>query len=66
VSQITTDISCNHNPVFVSFMTYHKVCNKGNTTGVTCAAGTAYLSTCSEHLSSSQVSCGIRVARSLV
>jgi hypothetical protein len=25
-------------------MTYHRVCNKGNTTGATCGAGTAYLS----------------------
>jgi hypothetical protein len=52
MTQMTTDISI---PFVASFMTYHKVCNKSNTTGVTCAAETAYFSTCSEHLSSSQV-----------
>jgi hypothetical protein len=25
-------------------MTYHRVCDKSNTTGTTCGAGTAYLS----------------------
>ena len=32
----------NHNPVLSSFMIYHRVCNKINTTGITCWAGTAY------------------------
>ena len=32
----------NHNPVLSSFMIYHRVCNKINTTRVTCGAGTAY------------------------
>jgi hypothetical protein len=30
----------NHNPFFSSFMTYHRVCNKSNTTAVTSLAGT--------------------------
>ena len=44
VSHMTMDMFClcNHNPVFSSFMTYHRVCNKCNTTGVACGAGTAY------------------------
>jgi len=33
---------CNHNPVLPSFITYHRVCNKSNTTGATCGAETAY------------------------
>jgi hypothetical protein len=33
-----------HNPVIFSFVTYHRVCNKSNTAGVTCGAGTAYRS----------------------
>ena len=31
-----------HFPVLFSFMTYHRVCNQINTTGVTSGAGTAY------------------------
>jgi hypothetical protein len=35
-------IDCrNHNPVLSSLMTYHRVCNKRNTTGATCEGGTA-------------------------
>ena len=35
----------NHNYILVSFMTYHRVCNKSNyTTCGTSGAGTAYLS----------------------
>jgi hypothetical protein len=34
----------NHNQVISSCMTYHRVCNKSNTTGSTCGAGTVYLS----------------------
>jgi hypothetical protein len=30
------------NPVFSSVMTYHRACNKCNTTAVACGAGTAY------------------------
>jgi len=30
----------NHNLVLSSFMTHHWICNKSNTTGVTCGAGT--------------------------
>ena len=32
----------NHNPVLISFMTYHRVCSKSNTTGATYGAGTDY------------------------
>jgi hypothetical protein len=32
----------NDNPVFSSLMTYHRVCNKGNTTGTTSVAGIVY------------------------
>ena len=32
----------NHNPVLSSFITYHRVRNKSNTTGPTCGAGTTY------------------------
>jgi hypothetical protein len=32
----------NHYPVPSSFMTYHRVCNRSNTTGATCGPGTAY------------------------
>ena len=41
----------NHNPVNSSCMTYHRVCNKSYTTGVSSGAGTAYSSL---HLSSSR------------
>ena len=34
----------NHNLVLSSFMTYHRVCKKINTTSATSGAGTAYLS----------------------
>ena len=33
---------CDQNQVLSSFMTYHRVCNKSNTTGATCGAGTTY------------------------
>ena len=32
----------NHNPIISSFRTYHRVCNKNNTTGATCRSGTDY------------------------
>ena len=32
----------NHNPALPSTMTYHRHCNKSNTTGSTYGAGTAY------------------------
>ena len=38
----------NHFPVLSSFMTYHRVCNKINTTGTTSGAGAAYPSTTPE------------------
>jgi len=37
-----------HNPVLSSFMTYHRVGNESNTTGVTYGAGTAYPSASTE------------------
>ena len=48
------------NPVLFSFMTYHPVCNKQNTTGATSRSGIAYPSGASIAL------CGVRVAPSLV
>ena len=45
------------------FMTYHRVCNKINTTGATCGAGIAYPSRKSEFTS---VFSGIRLARSVI
>jgi hypothetical protein len=53
----------NHIPILSSFMTYHRVCNKSNTTGAMCDAGTAYPSGASEF---TPVFSGVRVARSLV
>ena len=38
----------NHNVILSSFVTYHRDCNKSNTTGFTCGAGTVF----PEHLSS--------------
>jgi len=52
-----------YKPVLSSFMTYHLLCNKSNTTGVASGAWTAYLSEGPE--STSDFS-GIRVAQSLV
>jgi hypothetical protein len=53
----------NHNPVLSSFMTYHRVCNKSNTTGTTCGTGTAYPSRAPEFI----VGCsGVCVTRYLV
>ena len=34
----------NHNPILSSFMTFHRVCNKSNTTGPICGAGTVFSS----------------------
>jgi len=49
VSQMNKCSICrNHNPALSSFMTYHGVCNKNNTLGVTCGAGTAHLSRTAE------------------
>jgi len=50
-----------HNPVLSSFMTYHRVCDKSNTTGATCGAGTAFLSGAHEFIRFS----GVRAVRSL-
>jgi hypothetical protein len=52
-----------HNPVLSSFMTYHRVCNKCNTTDVKCGIGTAYPSGAPEFTPGFN---GVRVARSLV
>ena len=43
-----------HSPVLSSFMTYHRVCNQINTTGVTSGAGTAYTSVVPEFTTSFQ------------
>ena len=40
--QIGHQCHLKHFPVLSSFITYHRVCNQINTTGVTCGAGTAY------------------------
>ena len=53
----------NQNPVFSSWLTYHRVCNKSNTTSVICGAGTAHSS--GAHAFTPGFS-GIRVARFLV
>jgi hypothetical protein len=57
---MTKDVSfVKHNPVLSSFMTYHRVCDKSNTTGATCGAGTAYPSGVHPCFS------GVRAVRSL-
>jgi hypothetical protein len=56
-------VFCNHNRLLFSFIIYNRVCNKSNTTSVRCGAGTVYLP---EHLSSSPVLNGVRIARSSV
>ena len=49
-----------HNPILLSsFMTYHQICNKSNTTGVT-------ILTFPDHLSSPSVFSEVRVIHSLV
>ena len=53
----------NQNPVFSSWLTYHRVCNKSNTTSVICGAGTAHSSGAHEF---TPCFSGISVARSLV
>ena len=53
-----------HLPVLSSFITYHRVCNKINTTGATSGAGTAYPSGAPEFIS--VFSGVVRVNRSLV
>jgi hypothetical protein len=52
-----------HFPVLSSIMTYHRVCNKINTTGATSGAGTAYPSGAPEF---TPCFSGVRVTRSLV
>ena len=37
-----------HNPVFPSFMTYHRILNKSNTKGATSGTETYYISGASE------------------
>ena len=53
----------NQNPVLSSFVTDHRVCNKSNTTSVTCGAGTAYTFGAPEF---TPVLIVVRVARSFV
>jgi len=52
-----------HNPVLSSFMNYHRVCNKSNTTGATSGAGTAYPFGTPEFIPGFN---GVRVSQSLV
>jgi hypothetical protein len=40
VSHMTTNMF--HNPILSSFRTYHRVCNKSDSTGATSRAGTTY------------------------
>jgi hypothetical protein len=65
VSQMTQICSVcrNYNPVLSSFMTYHRDCNKSNTTRATCGAWTADPSGTHEFTPSLS---GFRVARFLV
>ena len=67
VSQMTLDMICpirgNHNPSLSSSTTYHRVCNKSNTTGATCGAETANISGAPEF---TPVFRWVRVARSLI
>ena len=76
VRQKTTDMFCwsdrrpricsvcrSHNPVLSSFMTYHRILNKSNTTGSTSEPGSAYLSEAPEF---TPVVSRVRVAQSLV
>ena len=53
----------NYNPTISSFMTYHRVINKSNTTDDTCGVGTAYHSAAHEFISDFSV---VRVVRMLV
>ena len=55
----------NYNPVLSLFKTYHRVCNKRNTTGQVEHVGQELL-TLPEHLSSHTVVSGVRVTRSLL
>jgi hypothetical protein len=64
MSQITTTICSvcrNRNLALSPFITHHLVCEKSNTMGATCGAGTAY-----PYLSSPSVISRVRVARSLI
>jgi hypothetical protein len=51
---------CNHNPILILYMSYHRVCNKSNKTGATRGAGTAYLFGVHPQF------CGVRAAPSLI
>jgi hypothetical protein len=67
VSQMTSDMFrfsySQPGPFLTILMTYHRVCNKRNTTGATCEAGTAYPSGGPDLLS---VLSRVRIVRSLV
>ena len=69
MSQVTTNmfrlICHNHNLALSSFMTYHRVCNKSNTTGATSEGGTAYHYRAPK-FTPPPIFSGARVARSLV
>ena len=59
----TCRVCRNHNSVLSLFVTFHRVCNKSNTTSATNGAGTGYLSGAPDFTPSFS---GVRVARSLV
>jgi hypothetical protein len=59
----TCFVRCDHYPVISSFMTYHRGCNKSNTTCPSSKEGTAYPSGAPEF---PQVFSGVRFARSYV
>ena len=57
-----TFVSTNHKPILSSFMTYHQVCDKNNTTSATRGAVTANYTGAAECTTSYN---RVRVARSL-
>ena len=63
IIQFQIPVFRNHNLFLSSFMTYHRVCNKSNTTGVTSGAVTAYYLGAPEFTSGFS---GIFVARWLI
>ena len=63
VSVSQCSVCRNHNPALSSFMTYHRVCNKSDTTGVTCGAWPVHPSGAPEF---TPVFSWVRVAESVV
>jgi len=62
---IVCSVYRNDNPILSSFMIYHRIYNKSNTTGVSSGAGPAFHSI-SEHLSSPLCFSGVRVVQFVV